>query len=376
MQRFAREKDGRREKLKNFACFTNFAGKSIDFCSMKIVVRGTNWVGDAVMTIPALRQLRRIFPSAHLALHTRDWAKGIFDDADFLDEILIIEKSESNVKNVFSQMKTLREKNFDLAVLLPNSFETALVARLGKIPARFGYAKEGRSILLTNPIKIPEWKNDRHEVFYYLNLIAEIEKIYCGTQTVLDNEPRFDLAVSEKRRLAAQKILRENGVDLTKQTIALGVGSTNSRAKRWQTESYAKLNDLLQTESNANVILVGAKDESNVSAEVFEKAERKPIILTGKTDLAEATAILSEIDLLISNDMGLAHIAAALGTETLVIFGPTNPLTTQPRNSEIIYKNVECSPCMLRVCPIDHRCMTRISAVEVFEIAREKLIAD
>ncbi|HLM59750.1 MAG TPA: glycosyltransferase family 9 protein, partial [Pyrinomonadaceae bacterium] len=174
----------------------------------------------------------------------------------------------------------------------------------------------------------------------------------------------------------ARDVLRKSGVDLSKKIVALGVGSTNSRAKRWHTGSYADLNDKLQTESNVNVILVGAEDELDVSTEVYEKSVKKPVILTGKTSLAEATAILSQIDLLVSNDMGLAHVASAVGTETLVIFGPTNPHTTRPWNADIIYKNVECSPCMLRDCPIDHRCMTRISATEVFAQAGEKLTAD
>ena len=188
----------------------------------------------------------------------------------------------------------------------------------------------------------------------------------------MQNEPKVDLAVSEERKLAARKILEESGVDLSKKTVALGVGSTNSRAKRWQTESYAELNDQLQNDLNANVILVGAQDELNISQEVYQKSKIKPVILTGKTSLSEAVAVLSEIDLLVSNDMGLAHIAPAVGTKTLVIFGPTNPLTTQPMGSEIMRRtDVECSPCMLRDCPIDHRCMTRISAAEVFEKVKE-----
>ncbi|MGC2236475.1 MAG: lipopolysaccharide heptosyltransferase II [Pyrinomonadaceae bacterium] len=336
---------------------------------MKILVRGTNWIGDAVMTIPALRELRRIFPDAEISLHTRSWARGIFQDAEFINEILTFETESSKIKIVLEQSNILKEKNFDLAVLFPNSLESALIARLAKIPKRFGYAKDGRSFLLSDAVEIPEWKNERHEVFYYLNLAAQIEKSYFGTQTVLENEPRVDLNVSEERRIEARKILEENGVDLSKKTVALGVGSTNSRAKRWQAESYAKLNNKLQVELSANVILVGTKDELDVSNEVFEKSEKKPLILTGKTNLAQAGAILSEIDLLVSNDMGLAHIAPAVGTQTIVIFGPTNEKTTQPIGSEIIRKSVECSPCMLRDCPIDHRCMTRISADEVFEKA-------
>lgn len=335
---------------------------------MKIVVRGTNWIGDAVMTIPALRELRRIFPEAIITLHTRAWAKGIFQDADFLDEILTFESSGSKFKTAVAQSKNLKKESFDLAVLFTNSFESAFTVRLAKISRRFGYAKEGRSFLLSDSVEMPPWKNERHEVFYYLNLIAAVEKSFFSSETVLQSEPKVDLRVSEERRIAAREILEKSGVDLSKKTIALGVGSTNSRAKRWQTESFAELNDSIQNELNANVILIGAKDESEVSREVFEKSKIKPIILTGKTSLDEAVAVLSEIDFLVSNDMGLAHVAPAVGIKTLVIFGPTNPKTTQPIGSEIIRREtVGCSPCMLRDCPIDHRCMKWISAQEVFE---------
>jgi len=336
---------------------------------MKIVVRGTNWVGDAVMQIPALRELRRIFPSAEIALYTRSWARGIYEDADFINEIITFEKSESKIKDAFAQAKILRHRNFDLCVLFPNSFESAVVAKLARVPRRFGYAKDGRSFLLTDTIEIPEWKNRRHEAFYYLNLVAEIEMEFFGTATVANVEPRINFKISDERKTEARKFLAASGVDLSAKTIALGVGSTNSRAKRWQAESYAKLNDRLQEELNANVVLVGTKDELDVSEKVFAMAEIKPTILTGVTDLAEVAAILSVIDLLVSNDTGLAHIAPAVGTKTIVIFGPTNERTTQPIGSEIIRRNVECSPCMLRDCPIDHRCMTRIPADEVFSKA-------
>jgi heptosyltransferase-2 len=336
---------------------------------MNILVRGTNWVGDAVMSVPALRELRRIFPDARITLHTRGWARGIFEDAEFIDEILTVEKTASKIKDSFSQSSVLREKKFDLAVLFPNSFESALIAKLAGIPRRFGYAKEGRSFLLTDAVEIPAWKNLRHEVYYYLNLIAEIEKSFFQTESVSAAAPRIDLPVSAGRRDAAKNFLIEIGIDPTKKTVALGVGSTNSAAKRWRAESYAELNDRLQTELGANVVLVGASDEADVSQAVFDKSAKKPFVLTGKTSLAEAVAVLSAIDLLVSNDMGLAHIASAVGTKTLVIFGPTNEKTTRPFSefALTVRRDVECSPCMLRVCPIDHRCMTRISAGEVFD---------
>jgi len=342
---------------------------------MKIVVFGTNWIGDAVMTIPAMRELRRIFPEASISLFTRSWAEGLFINASFIDDIVSFDKAKSRIRGLFDQRQFLLEDRFDLAILFPNSFRSALTSALARIPRRFGYNKDLRGLLLTDPIAVPEWKNQRHEVFYYLNLIAEVEKRVLGTDSVLQIEPDTMLEISETRKLEARSILTAAGADLSKRVIALGVGSTNSRAKRWPTQQFAELNDKLQNELNANVILVGSQDEIEIANEVSSLAKRNPLILAGSTDLAQAAALLSEVDLLISNDMGLAHLAPAVGTKTLVIFGPTNPDTTRPysTNANVIREPVECSPCMLRDCPIDHRCMTRISVDEVFGIAVRSL---
>src|SRR5258705_5795648 len=171
---------------------------------MRIVVRGTNWIGDAVMSIPALRALRRIFPDASITLHTRAWAVGIFRDADFLDDIITFDASGSALKDVLEQGRVLRKGNFDLAVLFPNSFESALAAKLGRIPTRFGYSSEARRILLTDSIAAPKWKGSRHEVFYYLNLVAEFERVVLSQESVMDHEPVIDLPVSDHRREAAR----------------------------------------------------------------------------------------------------------------------------------------------------------------------------
>lgn len=342
---------------------------------MKILVRGTNWIGDAVMSIPALRELRRIFPDAHITLHTRAWADGLFCDASFIDELVTFEKSRWTARQVYDNSQFLRDDGFDLAIMLPNSFESALTSFLTGIPRRFGYNKDLRGLLLTDPIAVPEWKNRRHEVFYYLGLIVEVEKRMLGRDTVSNAYPDTSLEVSDERIAAARAKLAILGACPAKPTVALGVGSTNSRAKRWPAERFAQLNDRLWSELEANVILVGSKSEKDVAAEVAGSCGKPPIDLTGNTDLAEAVAMLAAVDLLISNDMGLAHIAPAVGTGTITIFGPTNPETTRAfsENAEIIRKIVECSPCMLRDCPIDHRCMIRISVDEVFEAAREKL---
>jgi heptosyltransferase-2 len=342
---------------------------------MKIIVRGTNWIGDAVMSMPALRELRRIFPDSHISLHTRSWAEGLFRDADFIDDIVTFEKNRWKIKDVYDNSQFLREDGYELAILFPNSFESALTSFFSRIPRRIGYNKDVRGLLLTDPIAVPEWKNRKHEVFYYLNLISEVERRVLGRDTVSQTTPNSDLRISEERKNGARKKLSGLGVDLSKKTVALGAGSTNSRAKRWPAERYADLNDRLQTQMDLNVILIGSESEKDVSDAVIQMCKRQPINLTGKTDLAEAVAILSEIDLLISNDMGLAHVAPSVGTQTIVIFGPTNDETTRPYsfNAEVIRKNVECSPCMLRDCPIDHRCMTQISVDEVFEAAKRRL---
>jgi|CXWL01.1.fsa_nt_gi heptosyltransferase-2 len=345
---------------------------------MKILVRGTNWIGDAVMSVPALRELRRIFPEARITLHTRSWADGLFRDVDFIDELVTFDKHKWKVKDVYDNTQFLKEDGYDLAVLFPNSFESALTSFLTRIPRRIGYNKDIRGLLLTDPIAVPEWKNRRHEVYYYLNLVSAVEKKVLGRETVGSMEPRISLDISESRKESARSMLAAKGVDFLRHTVAFGVGSTNSVAKRWPTDYFAKLNDLLQLELNANVILVGSKEDSAVAQEVLAASTQKPIDITGKTDIGEAAAVLSVVNLLISNDMGLAHIAPAVGTETLAIFGPTNPETTRPFSplSEVIRKAVECSPCMLRDCPIDHRCMTWITVEEVFEAAKLKLIPD
>ncbi|HEX2640662.1 MAG TPA: lipopolysaccharide heptosyltransferase II, partial [Pyrinomonadaceae bacterium] len=296
---------------------------------MKIVVRGANWIGDGVMTVPALRELRRLFPDASITLHTRTWAKGVFQNADFLDEVISFDR-ETGVRNLRGQAALLREKKFDLGIVFPNSFASALAMRLGGVDRRFGYAKEGRGFLLSDPVEIPTWKNERHEVYYYLNLISQVETAILGTDTTARSQLNGSLNVSPQRKAAARQILSDAGVKHGQKVVALGVGSTNSMAKRWGAERYARLNDALQTQTGAAVMLVGGPDEIDVSKEVVERSKHEPLVLTGKTNLSEATAILSIVDLLVSNDMGLAHIAPATGTKTIVIFGPTDPATTRP----------------------------------------------
>lgn len=334
----------------------------------RIVVRAPNWVGDAVMSVPALRELRQILPHARITLVARPGTADVFIDADFIDSVSIYERA--GVASVWEQVRQWRRQRFDLAVMLQNAFEAALIASLARVPIRVGYNTERRGFLLTNPFLLPEWKDERHESFYYLNVVSELKGLLYGARSDVAIAPQFDLSVSLDRKQEAHALLHEQGLRIGAPLVLLCPGSINSRAKRWPAERYAALGDRL-IQSGANVVLIGSPGEKEVSQEVCKHAQRQPIVLTGKTTVAEATALISIADALITNDTGPAHIGAALHTPTLVIFGPTNPLTTFPMspNAEIVRRPPDCAPCMLRNCPIDHRCMTAITPDEIFERA-------
>jgi heptosyltransferase-2 len=341
----------------------------------RVVVRGTNWVGDAVMTVPALRELRRLFPRARLTLATRQWAEGIFAGADFIDDLLVTGHTSNRPAALFKEAREWRARRFDLGVLFPNSFAPALVAALARVPIRAGYATQGRSALLTQRVAVPVWRGQRHEVFYYLHLVAELERLLYGASTVETGAPDTRLCVTDARLREAQRVLVESGARPGRPLVALCPGSTNSRAKRWPAERFAAVADMLQERVGADVVLLGAREELDISEEVARHMRTRPIVLTGQTDLAQTAAVLKASDLLVTNDTGPAHVGAAVGCPVVVIFGPTNPVTTRPfsTSAEVVQRPPDCAPCMLRDCPIDHRCMTAITAVEVFERAAHAL---
>jgi heptosyltransferase-2 len=332
----------------------------------RVVVRGTNWVGDSLMTIPALRALRRVLPETHITLVIRPGAKGIFAESGFIDELLIYDRK--NAFSVVPQVREWKRRKFDLAVLFQNAFEAALIPFLAGVPLRLGYATESRQALLTHPLPLPEWRDARHEVFYYLYLVTALEQMLFGRSTVCEAEPDASIQISEARKAEAAELLRAFDVNEGDAVVAICPGSINSRAKRWSAESYASLADRL-IESNKRVLLIGSKDEMDVSEDVTRRMRQQPIVLTGKTTLDQVTAVLDRADLVVTNDTGPAHLGAALGRPTIVIFGPTNPLTTRPFAPEavVLRHPPDCAPCMLRDCPIDHRCMTAITVDEVFE---------
>jgi heptosyltransferase-2 len=330
----------------------------------RIVVRSPTWVGDAVMSVAALRELRRLLPGSHITVAAPRGTSDIFIEADFVDDVLVVESG------FWPALRQLRRGKFDLALLFQNAFAAASLAFAARIPFRIGYDTDRRGFLLTNAFPVPSWKNEKHESFYYLNVVTELERLIVHSLPFSEAQPRFDLAVSRGRKDEARQLLVDKGAAHGQPTVILCPGSVNSRAKRWPAERYAELSDRF-IDRGATVVLIGSPAEQDVAAEVRAQVRHQPLVLTGETTVAQMVALISVAEVLVTNDTGPAHIGAATGTPTLVIFGPTNPLTTYPMSpaAEIIREPPDCAPCMLRDCPIDHRCMTAISVDEVFQRA-------
>jgi heptosyltransferase II len=339
----------------------------------RILVRGTNWIGDSVVTLPALRELRRIFPQAKISLLIKPWVSGIFEDADFIDEVIVYDRDH---KGVWRTMSELRRRRFDLAVLFQNAFEAAVLSFGSRSPLRMGFPTEWRGFLLTHTLSLTPEIRALHQIYYYLHIVSQIEERLTGRSFV--NFKKFDyrLPVRESRRDAIREKLVSMGCNTNKRLVALNPGATNSRAKRWPADRFGLLADTL-IDMGAEVLFVGANSEIDITMAASGVMKREPKILTGRTTLSESIALLSVCDLIISNDTGPGYIAAALERPTLTIFGPTNEGMICPfgANAEMIRHKVDCSPCMLRDCPIDHRCMTGISVDMVVNRAQNLLAA-
>src|SRR5262245_31790797 len=351
-----------------------------------IMVRGANWIGDAVMTLPALERLRSSFPQSHIALLATPLTTGLFERSPFVDEVIEYRRREDGTRAFVEAVRLMRARRFDLAALFQNAFEAALLAWLGGARRRIGFASQGRGRLLTHKLHRGPRHNGRHQVHDYLDIVTECERV-CPVRNlesrISNLEPQISnplpsLTASPAQRQTAEALLRRAAVDSTSRPlIALNAGATNSRAKRWPEDRFAALADRLIEALGSRVVFIGAASERDGADRVIRQMKRRGAVnLAGETGMTELIGALDACDLIISNDTGPAHIAAALGRPTLTIFGPTNEFETAPRGARaesIRAEGVECARCMLRDCPIDHRCMTRIAPSEVFERALKLL---
>jgi len=338
---------------------------------MNLLVRATNWVGDAILSLPALRAVRRKFPQASIAILARSYVGELYKDQSIFDEFIPYDPQgrHQGWGGRETLAADLRRRSFDAALLLQNAFEAAWIAWRAGIPERIGYARDGRTPFLTHPVQVPRsGEIPAHERFYYLELLRR-----AGWLDTLGDDSSIRLEVPEESHRRARETLLAAGVRPQAFRVAIGAGASFGSAKCWPPARFAEWSNRMQSLHDVDIILFGTAAETAVATVIKEAMHRRPVDLTGETRVSDLPALLSQCDLFLGNDSGAMHIAAAVGLPVVAIFGPTDPSGTAPVTSKSTIVQVQpyCSPCFLRRCPIDHRCMTSVTT-ELVEQAAER----
>jgi heptosyltransferase II len=336
---------------------------------VRILIRGTNWIGDAVMSEPALSAIRLAFPKADITLLVKPAIAELFQRHPAIDHLLVYEHRgrHARLSGKWALGSELRRGRFDLAILFQNAFEAALLAFLAGIPRRYGYGTDGRAFLLSDAITVPNRTALAHQTQYYLDLLRPL-----GI-TPSPAAPRLFVSDSEEKRMTQR--LTEAGIQATEWLIGINPGSTYGNAKRWLPERFAQAADRVAEQFGGRVVIVGAAGEEALGQAIAEKMHSKPVVLSGWTSIRELMSVIKRCRLFVTNDTGPMHIAAAFGVPVVAVFGPTDSRTTSPFGEahQIVRQPVECSPCLLRECPIDHRCMTGVTVEQVYGAAAKQL---
>lgn len=329
--------------------------------SMKILIRVPNWIGDSVLARPAIETIAANFPQAELWLSAAEWVKDLFSSDGNIAGIVPLSAS-NDINSVRAAARKLKAESFDIGILLTNSFGSALLLFLAGIPQRWGYASDGRALLLTKAVRNASRASVRHQIHFYLDLVAGLG-LKVGPPTL-----RLNVTAEESKR--ARRFLEETGVDPGQPLVILGPGASYGPAKRWPASRFAALASLFQERRDAVVLITGSASDSAIAAEISSSLSKKPVVLAGKTTLPELKGLISLARLFISNDSGPMHLANALRVPVVGIFGPTDPAITGPfeEPAAVVKKDVPCWPCSYRKCPYDHRCMNRIDPEEVYRV--------
>ena len=332
----------------------------------RVMVRATNWLGDAVMSLPAIRAIRGVFPQVHLAVVAKPWVADLYAREKFIDRVIPYTAQTLGDKRAFAAR--LRRERFDGAILLQNAFDAALMAWMAGIPERIGYRRDGRGFLLTRAIPVPEPGDiPRHERFYYLELLRR-----AGMLERFPATPAISLDGAGAARECGAQRLREMGIHMP--PVGISPGAAYGNAKRWLPERFAEVAAQLAMAYQTAVLLFGSAAERPLCEAVagpMRVAGIETRNLAGETSLSEFIDLAAACRVFVTNDSGAMHIASALGVPTVAVFGATDDSTTGPTglNARIVREHAECSPCLLRECPIDHRCMTRVTVDRVTQAA-------
>jgi heptosyltransferase-2 len=316
----------------------------------RILVRAPSWLGDAVLALSAVRDLRNNFPDAPIEVVARPWVAELYRMVREIDGV-----REASRFGEF----VAAARGFDVAILLPNSFGSALQVFAAGVPERWGYATRWRRPLLTRSAPVPSGIRGENEAFRYRALMA-------GVGLRVSAALNAKLTCPDDWSVRASLLL-----DGQMRWIGLNPGATYGSAKRWPPARFAAAGDALAKRLSAAVAIIGSAAERPLGESVAAKMRARTRVLCGRTSLAELVGVLSLLRVFITNDSGPMHIAAALDTPLVAIFGPTDWRETAPvsRRSRLVREPVECAPCKLRECPIDHRCMSRVSVERVLNAA-------
>jgi heptosyltransferase-2 len=328
----------------------------------RVAVRATNWLGDAVMSLPAIRAIRAAFSRSHIAVIARPWVADLYARERSIDQVIAYRAKTFGERRSFAA--ELRKENFDAAILLPNSFDSALTMWMAGVPERIGYRRDARGLLLTRAIEVPAPGDiPRHERFYYLELLRR-----AGIMERFPEAVPIELDGLEEARVAGAAKLAELGI--SGPVIGISPGAAYGNAKRWLPERFAETGTRLARETGATTLVFGSAVERELCAQV---AGSIPCArnLAGETALRDFIDLAAVCGLFLTNDSGAMHIAYAVGAPVAAVFGATDDITTGPsgRSAAVVREHAECSPCLLRNCPIDHRCMTRVTVDRVTEAA-------
>jgi heptosyltransferase-2 len=332
------------------------------------LVRVSNWLGDAVMNTAALEALKDSDPGGRLTVLAIPWVADVFLHHPAVDEILTYDRKAKHAgfRGMRETARRLKAKDFDRAYVFPNSFSSAFILYLARIPKRIGYRGHRRGFLLTHVRPFPEDVARQHQARHYLHLLEVKDP---GRY-----EPRVFIS-PEEQEPAKQRLL-ESGLDPGDGVVGLSPGAAFGPAKRWFPERFAETAREIQNRCKCGIVILGSDADKEVGDRVAAEVPAPCLDLCGKTGLRELMALLSVCRLLVTNDSGTMHLAAALGVPVVAIFGSTDPEATGPTGEHVrvIRHPIECSPCFERTCPYGHyRCMKLVEASEVAQAASDLL---
>jgi heptosyltransferase II len=328
----------------------------------RILVRSPNWVGDAVMSLPVLSSLRQLFPQARIAVLAARRVAPIFEGHPQVAEVIPYPYGRGKWQVLWG----LRGR-FDLALALPNSLESALGLWLVGVPVRVGYRADARRPFLNVAVTGRRNLSGLHTVYYFLGLLAALGEFSTFVPPTLHLEGHESAAAKEV--LAAASL---NGAG---PWVGLSPGAAYGPAKRWPPEQMAALGAQLYQEFEARLVLLGGAEERPEADQIKQTLKYPVLDLVGRTDLRQALALLSRLNLLVTNDSGLMHAAAALRVPLVAIFGSTDPLATGPFSSRatVLHHPLDCSPCFKRTCDLGYPCLSAVTVAEVMAAARSRL---